>query len=160
MTPSFVSALRAAVGSDHLLWLPGVNAVVRDEAGRVLLHRRSDTGQWSVLSGILEPGEDPAAGVVREVQEETGIRVAVERLAAVTVSPPVRHPNGDLAQYLELVFACRLAGPGQVARVADDESLEVGWFALNALPPVRESVLERIALASSGRPQAWFRQAP
>jgi 8-oxo-dGTP pyrophosphatase MutT (NUDIX family) len=76
MTPGFVSALRAAVGPDVLLWLPGVNAIVRDEAGRVLLHRRSDTGEWSLLSGILEPGEDPAAGVVREVEEETGVRAA------------------------------------------------------------------------------------
>jgi 8-oxo-dGTP pyrophosphatase MutT (NUDIX family) len=157
MTPGFVSVLRAAVGPDVLLWLPGVNAVVRDEAGRVLLHRRSDTGEWSLLSGILEPGEDPAAGVVREVEEETGVLVAVERLAAVTVSPRVRHPNGDLAQYLELVFACRPAPPGQAGRADGDESLEVAWFPPGALPPVRDSVRERIAIVVAGRPQAWFR---
>ncbi|WEH31975.1 NUDIX domain-containing protein [Streptomyces sp. AM 4-1-1] len=159
MIPDFVAALRAAVGPDHLLWLPGVNAVVRDEEGRVLLHRRSDTGEWSLLSGILEPGEAPAAGAVREVEEETGIRVVVERLAAVTVSPEVRHPGGDLAQYLELVFACRPADPDQVARVADEESLEVGWFAPDALPPVRDSVRERIALALADDSRAFFTPA-
>ncbi|MGW7292851.1 NUDIX hydrolase [Streptomyces xiamenensis] len=156
MIPAFVANLRAALGPDHLLWLPGVNAVVRDSAGRVLLHRRSDTGEWSLLSGILEPGEEPAAGVMREVQEETGIRVLVERLVAVTVSPRVRHPNGDRAQYLELVFACRPADPHQVARVADEESLEVGWFAADALPPVRESVRGRIALTVAEMPRAFF----
>ncbi|MEV0492008.1 NUDIX hydrolase [Streptomyces atratus] len=160
MIPEFVSSLRAVVGADHLLWLPGVNAVVRDGFGRVLLHRRSDSGRWSLLSGILEPGEDPAAGVVREVEEETGVRVVVERLAAVTVSPRVRHPNGDLAQYLELVFVCRPTGADQVARVADDESLEVGWFAPDAMPPLRESVRERIALALADQPLAWFSPAP
>jgi 8-oxo-dGTP pyrophosphatase MutT (NUDIX family) len=157
MIPGFVSLLRAAVGPDVLLWLPGVNAVVRDDAGRVLLHRRSDTGEWSLLSGILEPGEDPAAGVVREVEEETGVRVAVEWLAAVSVSPQVRHPNGDLAQYLELVFACRPAPPGQVGRADGEESLEVAWFSPAALPPVRGSVRERIAIVVAHNPQAWFR---
>jgi 8-oxo-dGTP pyrophosphatase MutT (NUDIX family) len=157
--PDFVAALRAVVGPDHLLWLPGVNAIVRGTDGRVLLHRRSDTGEWSLLSGILEPGEQPAAGVVREVEEETGIRVVVERLAAVTVSPEVRHPGGDRAQYLELVFACRPADPGQVARAADDESLEVGWFSPDALPPVRESVRERIALALADEQRAVFTPA-
>ena len=157
MIPGFVSLLRAAMGPDVLLWLPGVNAVVRDEAGRVLLHCRSDTGEWSLLSGILEPGEDPAAGVMREVEEETGVRVAVERLAAVTVSPRVRHPNGDLAQYLELVFACRPAPPGQAGRADGDESLEVAWFPPDALPPVRGSVRERIAIVAADSPQAWFR---
>ncbi|WP_240679350.1 NUDIX domain-containing protein [Streptomyces sp. B29(2018)] len=159
MVPGFVAALRAVVGPDCLLWLPGVNAVVRDAGGRVLLHRRSDTGEWSLLSGILEPGEQPAAGVVREVEEETGIRVVVERLAAVTVSPEVRHPGGDLAQYLELVFACRPADPEQVARVADDESLEVGWFTPDAMPPVRASVRERIALALADEPHTVFTPA-
>ncbi|MER6913833.1 NUDIX domain-containing protein [Streptomyces sp. NPDC000594] len=156
MTPDFVIRLRERVGSDHLLWLPGVNAVVRDGEGRVLLHRRSDTGEWSLLSGILDPGEEPADAVVREVFEETGVRVVVERLAGVTVSPRVRHPNGDRAQYLELVFACLPAGAGQAARVNDDESVEVGWFDPDGLPPVRDSVRERIALARSGRERAWF----
>lgn len=159
MIPAFVASLRAVVGPDHLLWLPGVNAVVRREDGRVLLHRRSDTGEWSLLSGILEPGESPAAGVVREVCEETGLRVEPQCLAAVTVSPAVRHPNGDLAQYLELLFLCRLAVDGQEAHAEDEETLEVGWFAMDALPPVRQSVHERLGLALAGKPEAWFTPA-
>ncbi|MFE4512688.1 NUDIX domain-containing protein [Kitasatospora sp. NPDC056783] len=158
MIPEYVARLRALVGPDHGLWLPGVTAVVLDE-GQVLLHRRSDTGEWSILSGILDPGEEPAAGVVREVLEETGIRVVVERLAGVTVSPQVVHPNGDRAQYLELVFACRPDGPGQVARVADDESLEVDWFPADALPPMRERTRGLLMIGLADRERAWFRQA-
>lgn len=112
------------------------------------------------MSGILEPGEAPAAGVVREVMEETGVRVVVERLAAVTASPPVRHRNGDLAQYQELVFACRPADPGQSPRVCDDESVEVAWFALDALPPMSERMRELITLVEKNEPQAWFAPAP
>lgn len=108
------------------------------------------------MSGILEPGEEPAPGVMREVGEETGIRVVVERLVAVTVSPKGRHPNGDRARYLVLVFACRPADPQQEARVADEESLEVGWLAADALPPVRASVRGCIAPASAEVPRTFF----
>ncbi|WP_241775858.1 NUDIX hydrolase [Streptomyces exfoliatus] len=147
------------VGPDCLLWLPGVVAVVRNEHRQVLLQRRSTAGLWTPLSGILEPGETPAAGVAREVTEETGVRVVVERLAAVTSSPPVRHSNGHRAQYLELVFACRPAGPGQLPRVCDDESVEVGWFALDALPSMSERMRELIALVEKDEPRAWFTPA-
>ncbi|MGO1336794.1 MAG: NUDIX domain-containing protein, partial [Cellulosimicrobium funkei] len=70
--PDFVAALRSRVGTD-LLWMPGVSGVVVDDAGRVLLGQRADSGQWAVISGILEPGEDPAVGLAREVLEETGV---------------------------------------------------------------------------------------
>ncbi|MFF0481935.1 NUDIX domain-containing protein [Streptomyces sp. NPDC004435] len=160
MVPDFVSDLRRAVGPDCLLWLPGVVAVVRNENRQVLLQRRSAAGLWTPLSGIVEPGEAPAAAAAREVEEETGVRVVVERLAAVTHSPPVQHANGDRAQYLEIVFACRPADPGQVPQVCDDESVEVGWFALDALPPMSERMQQIIAIVEKDEPAAWFIPAP
>ena len=161
MIPEYVQALRELVGSDHLLWLPGVNMVVHDSScGRVLLHRRSDTGEWSLLSGILNPGEDPAVGAVREVLEETGVHVVPERLVGVTVSPRITHPNGDLAQYLEVLFLCRPREAGARPRVNDDESLAVDWFATDALPDMRPYVADRITMAvESGSRRAWFTPA-
>lgn len=129
--PEFVSRLRVAVGTD-LLWLPGTSAVVYDDAGRILLGRRADNGRWAVPSGILEPGEEPAVAIVREVREETGVDVEIVALTAVTTTPEVTYPNGDRAQYLDVCFWCRAIG-GE-AHVADDESLEVGWFSPEALP--------------------------
>ncbi|KRV48706.1 NUDIX hydrolase [Wenjunlia vitaminophila] len=152
-TPDFVRELRTQVGS-QLLFLPGVTALVFDDRGRLLLNRRSDTGNWAVLGGIVEPGEQPADAAAREVLEETGVRVAVERLVAVLTSEEVNYPNGDLAQFLSVVFRCR-AVSGE-ARVADDESLEVGWFALDALPKLSERSLAVIACAAGDGP-AWFR---
>ncbi|WP_308339655.1 MULTISPECIES: NUDIX hydrolase [Streptomyces] len=152
----FVSDLRKAVGPDFLLWLPGVVAVVRDQNRRVLLQRRTAASQWTPLSGIVEPGEAPAAAVAREVHEETGVRVVVERLAAVTNSPPVQHSNGDRAQYLEIIFACRPAGPDSSPRVCDDESVEVGWFSLDALPPMSARMREIIAVVEKDETAAWF----
>ncbi|WP_282697860.1 NUDIX domain-containing protein [Streptomyces sp. CC208A] len=160
MIPDFVSDLRRAVGPEFLLWLPGVVAVVRDEQRRVLLQRRSAAGLWTPLSGIVEPGEAPAAAAAREVEEETGVRIVVERLAAVTHSPPVTHANGHRAQYLELVFACRPVGTGQAAQVCDDESVEVNWFALDALPPMSDRMREIIATVEKDEAAAHFAPAP
>lgn len=134
--PPYVSALRTRIGTD-LLWLPGVTAVVLDaDGGQILLGRRADTGQWALISGILDPGEEPAVGIVREVLEESGVDVVVEALSAVTVTDEVRYPNGDRSQYLDLCFVCRPvdATAARRAHAADDESLEVAWFDLADVP--------------------------
>ncbi|WP_147915868.1 NUDIX hydrolase [Ruania zhangjianzhongii] len=155
--PEFISALRRHVGTE-LLWLSGVSAVVRDEQGRILLGRRADTGRWAVPSGILEPGEQPAQAIVREVLEETGIHAEVELLASVFTGERVDYPNGDQAQYLDLTFRCRQVGGAAV--VGDDESLEVGWFAADSLPePLTESSRHRIDDALSYDPVAGPRFA-
>ena len=87
-TPDFVQALRSYIGHDPL-WLPGAAAVVYDDDGRVLLGRRADTGQWTLITGIIDPGEHPAQAIVREVEEETGVTVEVEHLVSVDVVGPV-----------------------------------------------------------------------
>ena len=156
--PEFVRELRTAVGQSPL-WMSGVTAVVLDEDGRVLLGRRSDTGRWALITGIIDPGEQPADAAVRECEEETGVKVVPERLTGVSVSDPIVHVNGDRAQYLELTFLCRAVG-GE-ARVNDDESLEVGWFARDALPgDLGASMLNRLGHALSGAPEAHFQLGP
>ena len=153
-TPDFILALREKVGTD-LLWLTGVSAVVRNDRGEVLLGRRVDTGRWALVSGILEPGEQPAAALAREVEEETGVVARIEALVSVETMPEQGYPNGDRAQYLDLCFLARHVS-GE-ARVNDDESLEVGWFAVDALPePLAETSHRRLerALAHEGR--TWF----
>ncbi|MEZ0093313.1 NUDIX domain-containing protein [Streptacidiphilus sp. EB129] len=152
--PEFVRELRAAIGP-RPLWISGITAVVVDERGRLLLGRRSDTGRWALIAGIIDPGEQPADAAARECWEETAVRVVPERLTSLTVSTPRVHANGDQAQYLELTFLCRAEG-GE-ARVNDDESLEVGWFELDALPAeLDDSARYRIGCALSGRPETAF----
>ena len=153
--PDFIHTIRASAGT-QLLWLPGVSAVVRDDAGRILLGRRADNGHWSVLAGMPEPGEQPAACAVREVYEETAVHCVVERVVLVRALPPHTYPNGDICQFMDITVACRAVG-GE-ARVNDDESLEVGWFAPEDLPDLREHDRFRIARTLAEEP-TWFAPA-
>ena len=150
--PDFVLALRDKVGHDPL-WLPGVTAVVR-RADQVLLVRRADNGHWTPITGIPDPGEEPAVAAAREALEETGVRIRVDRLAATGVHGEIVHANGDRATYLDLTFACTwLEGE---AHVADDESSDVRWFPQDAMPEMAESMERRIADALSDEQAARF----
>lgn len=151
--PDFLKRLREHVGHD-LLPLVGVTAVVLDDDGRVLLHQRSDDRRWATPGGILEPGEQPAPAVVREVWEETGVRVRVERLATVVTQEPHTYPNGDRVQFLDLAFRCRPVG-GE-PRADGDESLEVAWFAPGEMPVMADRVLERIRWARRAEGEPYF----
>ncbi len=126
--------------------LPGVSAVViRDdlEPGRVhlLLTRRSDTGRWSLPAGIVEPFEQPAASILRELEEETRITAEVERLALLRTDPDVVYPNGDRCQFVAMCFRCRYVS-GE-AQVGDEESTEVAWFAADELPDELSDIQQR-----------------
>jgi 8-oxo-dGTP pyrophosphatase MutT (NUDIX family) len=154
--PQFIVELRRHVGRAEL-WLPGVTAVVlRGEPPdrAVLVVRRSDNGQWALVTGIVDPGEDPGVAARREVLEETGVEVSVDRLAWVHALPTVTHVNGDVATYLDHTFACSYLG-GE-AHVADDESLEVGWAPLSDLPPMSRSFLDRIECVLENDPVTRF----
>ena len=151
--PDFLKRLREHVGHG-LLPLVGVTAVVLDDDGRVLLHRRSDDGRWATPGGILEPGEQPAPAVVRETWEETGVEVRVERLATVVTQEPHTYPNGDQVQFLDLAFRCRPVGG--TLRADGDESLEVAWFAPADMPVMAERILERIHWAREPEGEPYF----
>ncbi|MEU2510868.1 NUDIX domain-containing protein [Streptomyces syringium] len=151
-TPDFIREIRATAGH-QLLWMPGVSTIVFDDEGRVLLGRRSDSGEWSIIGGIPEPGEQPAAAVVREVYEETAVHVVPERVLLVQALERITYPNGDVCQFMDICFLCRYVS-GE-ARVNDDESLEVGWFELDALPPMEDFAVSRIKQATQGGP-TWF----
>ncbi|WP_433662234.1 NUDIX hydrolase [Nocardia sp. CA-128927] len=155
-TPDFIRTIRADAGR-QLLWLPGVSAVVFDDDGRLLLGRRADSGRWAVLAGMPEPGEQPAACAVREVFEETAVHCVAERIVLVRAMAAHTYPNGDICQFMDIAFRCRAVGG--TARVNDDESLEVAWFDVSALPELPEHDLLRIEHALADEP-TWFEPVP
>lgn len=155
-TPPFVLALRERVGHD-LLWLPGVTAVVlREHAGgtQVLLVRRADTGAWTPVTGIVDPGEEPAVAAAREVLEEADVVAEPERLARVGVVGPVTYENGDRSTYLDLTFRFRWVSGEPFP--ADGENTDARWFDLGALPPMSADMAARLAAGLVAQGEAAF----
>ncbi|GAA3454391.1 NUDIX domain-containing protein [Dactylosporangium matsuzakiense] len=150
----YLTNLRRHVGHDLVL-LPAVSGVIFNAAGELLLGRRADTGGWSLPAGMVDPGEQPADALVREVREEAGIEIAVEHLVGVAMHS-VTYPNQDRCDYLSVWFRCRhLAGE---AVVNDEESLDMRWFALDALPDMEDFARLRIDRTLRNTPAAWFTQ--
>jgi 8-oxo-dGTP pyrophosphatase MutT (NUDIX family) len=127
--------------------------VVRD--ARVLLGRRSDNGHLTPVTGIVDPGEEPADAAVRETLEEAGVVCRVERLAWVHQIPRVTYDNGDQSDYLDLAFRC--AWVSGEPYPADGEMTEVGWYELAALPAeVSAEMRRRIEVAVQDEVPARF----
>jgi len=152
-TPDFVLELRKKIGHDPLP-LVGVTAIVfRDE--KVLLGKRADNGSWQPVSGIVDPGEEPADAAARECLEEAGIVVRVERLALVHQLDRITYANADQVDYLDLVFRCTWVSGDP--HPADGELTEVGWYDLGAMGELDPAHVRKIALAIAEDDPAQFR---
>ena len=154
--PDFVVDLRRHVGHAPL-WLPAVTAVIRrfeGSAEQILLIRRSDNKAWAPVTGIIEPGEQPAKAAQREALEETGVQISVNRLASVVADTLTTHLNGDQVYYLDHTFDCSWIGGDPYP--ADDESIDVAWVPAAELPQMDAVLRRRIDVVLSGQPQASF----
>ena len=121
----------------HSVSVAGI--VVNDE-DKVLVIRRRDNGHWEPPGGILEIGETFEEGTRREVHEETGIWVRVDRLTGV-------YKNMSRA-IVALVFRCT---PEAGSATATDESRETRWMGLDeARSTVVPAYLVRIVDALDG----------
>jgi ADP-ribose pyrophosphatase YjhB (NUDIX family) len=146
--PPFLREIREKVGN-RLLVLPSASGVVLDEAGRMLLIRHAVDGKWVVPGGVVEPDEHPAARVVEEVREETGLDVEVVRLVGVCGGPQCRvvYGNGDEVSYVAIVYECAVVGgslePDGV------EAVEAAFFARDEICRLELSSIGREILAAA-----------
>jgi 8-oxo-dGTP pyrophosphatase MutT (NUDIX family) len=130
--------------------VPAASAVVVDDRGRVLLHRRRDNDLWALPGGAMEPGESIGGTAVREVREETGYDVRPLYVIGVYSDPKhvFAYDDGEVRQEFSVCIACELLG-GEL--VASDESYEVAWWPaddVRRLPMherIRVRVLDHIA---------------
>lgn len=147
-TPDFILNLRQHIGHD-VLWMAGVTGYIVNDRNEVLLERRADNGKWALVSGIVEPGEQPADTLIREAKEEAGIDVVVTDLVDVqSDTNELVYPNGDRAMYMDHLFFAHVNPDGLTEPfVADEESLSVAWCSRDELPsPLTASSVARMAL--------------
>lgn len=125
----------------------GVFANILNEKREVLcVQRNYPPYGWTVPGGRLEDGESPEDGVVREVLEETGYRVAVESLVGIYAAPF----KSDVVIY----FACKIITRDDWQ--PDSEIAAADFFAVDALPsPMKNNTRIRILDAHAGKTGIW-----
>lgn len=104
--------------------VPGGSALVTDDAGRVLMQRRSDSGNWSLPGGVMDIGETLGQCVIREAKEETGLDIELTGLLGIYTDPEhvIAYADGEVRQEFNITYLGRVTG-GTIT--TSDESTEV-----------------------------------
>lgn len=109
---------------------PSASALVRDDAGRVLLLRRPDNGLWTIPTGGLKRGETVRECAVRECREETGIEIETLGLVGVFTTPDhvIEYiKGGRVDEVRQPVNVCVHARPVGGELTTTDEASDVRW---------------------------------
>jgi ADP-ribose pyrophosphatase YjhB (NUDIX family) len=110
--------------------VPSANVAVTNEAGELLLVRRSDSGNWALPGGAVDLGESLAQAAVRETREESGIDCEITGLTGIYSDPAhvlLYTSNGEVRQEFSIVLTARATG-GQPT--PSSETSEVRWVPL------------------------------
>ncbi len=138
--------------------VPSVNVVVTNDAGEILLIRRSDNDNWALPGGAMDIGESLAQTAAREVKEETGIDCEITGLVGIYTDPKhviLYTSNGEARQEFSVVFTARVVTGFPVPT---DEAVESRWFAEGVLRGLRmdRSMTLRIRHYFEGKVQAPY----
>ena len=133
--------------------VPSVNVVVTNDAGDILMIRRSDNGNWALPGGAIDLGESLKQAAARETLEETGVRCEITGLVGIYTDP--KHvifytSNGEARQEFSIVLTAR-AVDGEPT--PSSESTEVRWVPRDQVEglPMDRSMRLRIGHFLAGR---------
>jgi ADP-ribose pyrophosphatase YjhB (NUDIX family) len=114
--------------------VPSVNVVVANDAGDILLIRRTDNGNWALPGGAIDLGESVTQAAVRETLEESGIECSITGITGIYSYPKhviLYTSNGECRQEFSIVLTARpLAGQS----TPSSESSEVRWVPAAEIP--------------------------
>ncbi len=101
----YIENMRKNFGHD-LIMTVGCGVLIENEKGQVLLQKRSDTGEWCVPGGALEPMETYEQAAARELREEVGINVSDLKLFGLYSGDDrvIKYPNQDVVYSLAVIF--------------------------------------------------------
>jgi len=125
----YIHDIRSVIGNRTLI-LAGAAVYVFNDAGQILMQHRTDNGLWSCPGGIVDVDEAVEQTAIREVFEETGLKLDAVTLVGVASGPEMRYvyPNGDDTSNVCCVFSAKVSAQATVT--ADAESHELRWVDL------------------------------
>ena len=132
----YIPYMRKMIGSKRMISV-GLCCLIINENGEVLLEKRSDNGQYCLPGGSIDFDETVTEGVKREVFEETGIELDEVSLFMVLSGKKEQfvYPNGDITDYVDLVFISYLKSQEKPIRLThDNESSVLAFFPLEKIP--------------------------
>lgn len=109
--------------------------------GRLLLLRQPPGRGWNLPAGLLNRGETPLAGAVRELAEESGVWLQPEQLRPASPNALV-HTRG---RWVDMVFEASVPASTITLEVDGREVLEAAWHDLATLPPLTRSTARLLA---------------
>ncbi|GAA5344011.1 NUDIX hydrolase [Planifilum fimeticola] len=152
----YISELRKRIGSLPII-VAGATVVVMNEKGEILFQRRSDSFDWGLPGGAMEPGETLEETARRELKEETGLDAGALQLLGVFSGPRYyyRYPNGDeVYNVIALYRARQVRGTLQYS---DNESIDLRFFGKDRLPRLEKRAA---ALLEECGEQIWLKKDP
>ena len=134
--------------------LIGASAVIADDSGQVLLVKHTyGRLNWELPGGHSEPGETGEETAVREVREETGLRVHAARVSGLYYEPEI-----DMHHF---VFLCQREDEAQAPVPDGSEISACRYWSLDALPrPISDFTIRRIREALQGDPVTSIMTVP
>lgn len=126
----YIQEIRKYVGHSPIM-ATAVVCIIYDKEKGILFEKSSNFGMWCVPGGALEIGESLEDEVKREVKEETSLDIFNPKLFDVRANVHMVYPNKDEVYYTSVIYEVNEYS-GELK--ADEESLELRWFPLNALP--------------------------
>lgn len=129
----YVKDMRSMIGTKPLI-VVGSTIISQDEEQRVLLQLRSDTKEWGLPGGALEPGETLLETARREFSEETGLSASsFDHLYTLSGEDfYFEYPNGDEVYNVIAVFSA--SGTSGDIEKRDGESIALKYFSIDQLP--------------------------
>lgn len=127
----YIKWIRSKVGSEMII-LNFAGAIIVNEAGQILLQRRRDKNAWGFPGGAMELGESAEETAIREVKEETGLTIFIEKLIGVYTKYFDKYSNGDRAQTISFFYQGCISNGELIS--SNEESIELKFFNPDEMP--------------------------
>lgn len=145
---NYIKKIRAKLGKDKFIH-PGARIIVENKQKEILIIERTDNGGFGIPAGSIEENETIEACIIREVWEETGLRIIDLEVIGISSNPTtetVEYPNGDSIQYFTIEFYSN-NWEGTI-KVEDEEEVKNAKFmdisAIKKLPKNELSAFESL----------------
>lgn len=145
----YIKKIRSKLGHDKFIH-PAARIIIENEDKQILIIERADNGRMGIPAGALEEDETIEQCIIREVSEETGLRILYLEVIGIASNPQketVKYPNGDVIQYFTIEFYAN-QWEGEIS-IGDEKEVKAARFEnpsiIGALPKNELSIFESLA---------------